>query len=64
MWDEPYSESGIGDEATSFMQERTKALYRGCMEDILFYIKYKSPSEIIVQRTLLAVELLKQKVAE
>ena len=63
-WDEKYSESGIGDEITVFMQERTKALYKGCLEDILFFIKYKSPSEIVLQKTMLAVELLKQKVAE
>lgn len=64
VWDEPYSESNIGDEMTVFMQERTKALYKGCLEDILFYIRYKTPSEMVIQRTMLAVELLKQKVAE
>lgn len=64
VWDEKYSESGIGDEITVFMQERTKALYKGCLEDILFFIKYKSPSEMVLQKTMLAVELLKQKVAE
>ena len=64
VWDEKYSESGIGEDVTVFMQERTKALYKGCLEDVLFYIKYKSPSEMVVQKTMLAVELLKQKVAE
>jgi len=64
VWDEPYSDSDIGEEMTVFMQERTKALYKGCLEDILFYIRYKTPSEMVIQRTMLSVELLKQKVAE
>lgn len=64
VWDEPYLDSNIGEAVTVFMQERTKALYKGCLEDILFFIKYNSPSEKIIQKTMLAVELLKQKVAE
>lgn len=64
VWDEPYTVGDMGDEVTEFMQERVKALYKGCLEDILFYIRYKSTSEIIIQKTVLAVELLKQKVAE
>ena len=64
VWDEKYSESGIGEDVTAFMQERTKALYKGCLEDVLFYIKYKSPSELVVQKTMLAVDFLKQKVVE
>ncbi len=64
VWDEPYLSEDMGEEVTSFMQERTKALYKGCLEDLLFYVRYKSTSEMIVQRTLLAVELLRQKVAE
>ena len=64
VWNEKYGESGIGEEVTVFMQERTKALYKGCLEDILFYIKYKSTSDLVLQRTMLAVDLLTQKVAE
>lgn len=64
VWNEQYTESGIGEDVTVFMRERTKALYKGCLEDILFYIKYKSTSELVVQRTMLAVDLLTQKVAE
>lgn len=64
VWDEQYSMNDIGADITAFMQERTKALYKGCLEDILFYLKYHSPSEVVVQKTTLAVELLKQKVAE
>lgn len=64
VWNEKYGESGIGEEVTVFMQERTKALYKGCLEDILFYIKYKSTSDLVLQRTMLVVDLLTQKVAE
>ena len=64
VWDEKYCEYGVGQEVTVFMQERTKSLYKGCLEDVLFYSKYKTPSEIVIQKTMLAVELLKQKVAE
>lgn len=64
VWDEPYALKNIGDEMSIFMQERTKAQYKGCLEDLYFYIKYKSPNEIIVQKTMLAAEFLKQKVEE
>ena len=64
VWDEPYTAGDMGDEITAFMQERLKALYKGCLDDILFYVKYKSPSETIIQKTMLAVEVLRQKVAE
>ena len=64
VWDEPYSISDVGEDITAFMQERTKALYKGCLDDLLFYIKYKTPSDMIVQRTTLAVEWLKERVAE
>ena len=64
VWDEPYCISDMGKDITAFMQERTKALYKGCLEDLLFYIKYKSTSDMIVQRTTLAVEWLKEKVAD
>lgn len=64
VWDEPYAVGDMGDEITAFMQERVKALYKGCLDDILFYVRYKSPGEMIIQKTMLAVEMLKQKVAE
>ncbi len=64
VWDEPYSMSGVQEIVSSFMQERTRALYRGCLEDILFYLKYNISEDMIVQKTRVAVELLKQKVAE
>lgn len=64
VWDETYEVDGLADEMTTFMQERTKALYKGCLDDILYYVRYKSPTEAIVRKTMIAVELLRQKVAE
>lgn len=64
VWDESYAVNPMGEDITVFMQERTKALYKGCLEDILYFIKYNSPSDTIIQKTMLSVELLKQKVAE
>ncbi len=64
VWDEPYCVNDVEDNLTSFMQERTKALYKACLDDLYFYIKYKSPSEMMAQRTTLAIDYLKQKVAE
>lgn len=64
VWDEAYAAGDMGDEINAFMQERVKALYKGCLDDVLFYIKYKSTSDVLIQRTMLAVEVLRQKVAE
>ena len=64
VWDETYSINNVAEDITLFMQERTKALYKGCLDDLLFYINYKSTDDMIIQRTILAVEWLKQKVAE
>lgn len=64
VWDEAYAVGDMGDEINAFMQERVKALYKGCLDDVLFYIRYKSTSDVLIQRTMLAVEVLRQKVAE
>lgn len=63
VWNEAYN-LDVGENFTSFMQERTKALYKGCLDDLFFYLKYKSTDYIIIQRTLLAVELLKGRMTE
>ena len=64
VWDESYVINDVGAEITTFMQERIKALYIGCLNDVLFYLKYKTSEETILERTKLAVKLLRQKVIE
>ena len=64
VWNEPYLTVDADDEIKLFMQERTKALYQGCLDDLLYYITYKNQSEFVLQKTRLAVELLRQKVNE
>ena len=64
VWDESYVINDVGAEITTFMQERIKALYISCLNDVLFYLKYKTSEETILERTKLAVKLLKQKVIE
>ena len=64
VWNEPYINIDSSDEVKVFMQERTKALYKGCMDDLLYYITYKNQTDFVLQKTRLAVQLLRQKVAE
>lgn len=64
VWDEPYYSIDTTDEIKRFTQERTKALYKGCLQDLLYYMTYKSQSDTIVEKTKIAIQLLKQKVVE
>lgn len=64
VWTEPFIDMVAADEVKSFMQERTKTLYSGCLDDLHYYMTYKNQSDFVVQKTKLAVQLLKQKVTE
>ncbi|MBE5825222.1 MAG: hypothetical protein E7307_01160 [Butyrivibrio sp.] len=64
VWDEPYKAEGLPDDMADFVQERLKMLYQGCLNDLLYYVKYKNTSEVVVKRIELAVKLLRQKVTE
>ena len=64
VWSEPYLSIDTTDDIRLFMQERTKALYKSCFDDLLYFITYKNQSEVVIQKTRLAIQLLKQKVVE
>ncbi len=64
VWDEPYQTIDVDDEIKQFMQDRTRALYQGCLNDLLYYVTYKNQSEMVVSKTNLAANILRQKVAE
>ena len=64
VWSEAYRKIDVPEDVLGFMQERTKALYKGCLDDILYYINYKNQTDFVIQKTRLAIQLLKQKVAE
>jgi len=65
VWDEPYNKIyDTNDYIKKFTQERVKSLYDSCLEDLLFYLRYKSNDEIIIQKTRLAIQLLRQKVVD
>lgn len=64
VWNEPYEKIDADDEVKGFMQERIKALYKGCLDDLLYYVTYKNQSDVVLQKTRLAVQLLRQKVTE
>jgi len=64
VWDEPYLKLDGDDNIRTFTQERVKSLYDSCLADLLFYMTYRSNDERIIQRTKLAIQMLKQKVVE
>lgn len=64
VWNEPYRKIDATEEIRGFMQERTKALYQGCLDDLLYYLTYKNQTDFVIQKTKLAIQLLRQKVAE
>lgn len=64
VWSESYQEIQADDDVKKFMQDRTKALYQGCLDDLMYYMTYKNQSDFVLQKTKLAVQLLKQKVTE
>lgn len=64
VWNEPYTLSNVDESVSAFTQERTKALYKGCLDDLLYYIKYRPKDELVIQRTSIAVKMLSEKVAE
>lgn len=64
VWVEPYISIDTIDEVKRFTQERTKALYKGCLQDLLYYVTYKNQSEYVIQKTKIAVQLLREKVVE
>lgn len=64
VWSESYREIQADDDVKKFMQDRTKALYQGCLDDLMYYMTYKNQSDFVLQKTKLAVQLLKQKVTE
>ena len=64
VWNEPYASIPEGEELKAFMQERTKALYQTCLDDLLYYATYKNQNEVVLQKVRLAIQLLKQKVVE
>lgn len=64
VWDEAYSTINSSEEVKLFAQERTKVLYKGCLDDVLYYLTYKNQSEFVLQKTKLAVQMLKQRVKE
>jgi len=64
VWNEAYKDIDASDDVKLFAQERVKSLYRGCLNDLLYYITYKNQSEAVIQRTQLAIQILKQKVVD
>ena len=64
VWSEPYDKIDVPSDIIGFMQERTKALYRSCCDDLLYYVNYKNQTDFVIQKTKLAIQLLRQKVAE
>lgn len=64
VWNEAYFSVNANDEIKTFTQERTKALYQGCLDDLLYYITYHNQSEFVIQKTRLAVQVLKQRMTE
>ena len=64
VWNEPYTQIDVPTEIIGFMQERTKTLYRSCLDDLMYYVNYKNQTDFVIQKTKLAIQLLKQKVTE
>ena len=64
VWIEPYSEIDTSEGVKRFTQERTKMLYWGCLQDLLYYATYKNQSDYVLEKTRIAIQLLKQRVSE
>ena len=64
VWGEPYAKIDVPEDIIGFMQERTKSLYRSCLDDLMYYVNYKNQTDFVIQKTKLAIQLLKQKVTE
>ena len=64
VWNEPYASLDAKDQIIRFTQERTKALYQSCLQDLLYYVTYKNQADYVLQKTRIALQLLRQKVME
>ncbi|SFC00619.1 ATP-binding protein [Ruminococcus albus] len=64
VWNEPYKNVDVNHDVLLFTQERIKGLYKGCLDDLQYYIEYKSQSDFVIQKTRIAVQFLNQKVAD
>ena len=64
VWSEAYLKIDVPTDIIGFMQNRTKSLYKSCFDDLLYYVNYKNQTDFVIQKTKLAIQLLKQKVAE
>ena len=64
VWNEAYIHLDVAEDIKAFAQERVRSLYKGCLEDLIYYMEYKNQSDYVLQRTRLAIQLLKQKVVE
>ena len=45
------------------VQQRAKALYLNCLEDIASYLRYQQPDSIVVQRGRASLQFLQQKIS-
>ena len=64
IWDEPYLKIDADDDVKLYTQDRIKAAYKSCLDDLMLYIKYNNQNELVLQKTKLAVQFLRQKVVE
>lgn len=64
VWSVGYSSIDASDSIKYISQERTRHLYKNCLDDLRSYMKYKSQDPMVIKRTELSLQFLEQKVVE
>lgn len=64
VWSVEFTILDAPDNLKHFAQERTRAQYKNCLDDLIVFLKYRSKDATVVKRAKLALQYLQQKVAD
>ncbi|WP_312702445.1 ATP-binding protein [Sedimentibacter sp.] len=62
VWTVEYNNINAPEQIKRLSQERTRYIYKNCLDDLISYMKFKTQDTMIVKRTKLSLHYLQQKV--